>query len=153
LVKVVVGAVVAVILVFFGIGLFTFFVPQESDFDADFEPDTEVGALGADAPDADVIAEDELTLVSFSYQRDVESIEGSVMNTAELPVVNVQVAFALYGASEELGSVADTTSQLGPGETWRFSIPVIEAGAIDEVVPTRLTGTPKAPLDGDEEPM
>ena len=78
-----------------------------------------------------------LTLASYRYDPGARIIEGTVLNNTNFPHVNVRVGFSLVRSdSSVLGEARDTTSEVGPGESWEFRIPVTEDG----VTAARFTG-------------
>lgn len=83
-----------------------------------------------------------LRLVNHQLDQGREVVSGSVVNNSRQEAyVGVRIAFALLDANgKQVGSVSDTTSEVGPGETWRFNLAIpagVEAGQAEL---TKLTG-------------
>lgn len=84
---------------------------------------------------------EDLVLVEFQYEPQQAQISGSVMNNTTAPYVGVEAVFdVLDEQGTSLEQVGGFTSQLGPGETWQFSISVPPELAASRVEPVALRG-------------
>lgn len=89
----------------------------------------------------------ELNLLNFELERQRDVVTGSVMNNTRYPFVNVQIAFDLLGTdSTRLATARDTTSEIEPGNTWRFSANVPPGTAAVYAVLDTLRAAPRLPL-------
>ena len=85
-----------------------------------------------------------LVLTDYVMNSRAKVVEGSVMNNTTQPFVNVQVAFDLFDAdSTRLASIRDTTSEVGPGESWSFSVAYPPEISAAHATNTDVSGTQK----------
>lgn len=138
------AAVVITLLLFVGIGIFFLAAPR-AQIEAEPEDYSQVIVPAPPAPndvEPEAIEPERLVVNDVLLEPAQREIEGSVMNGAEVPYVNVQVHFSLFDSTgQEVGTVGDTTSTVAPGGTWRFrlilpaDVPVTRA-ELDAVVGT-----------------
>lgn len=84
-----------------------------------------------------------LAVLDYTILRGKEVITGTVLNNSDEPLVDIEIAFDLfYTDSSRVGTVAERTSELKPGDTWDFTIDLPADQFVAGAVPVSLNGTP-----------
>lgn len=105
------------------------------------EEQAELAAERAAVPDSASLATSALRVVEQRFDPAGREIEGSILNTTNFSFVNVQVGFDLLASDGRVvGQARDTTSTIGPGETWIFNISLVGDAAASSVRLASLTG-------------
>jgi hypothetical protein len=142
---------IAVVLFLLGfVGLAVFYLTGDTEpvyefsaVDGPEAPDSIQNRIGDDAYTLDDQPQ-RLVLLDYTVDRERHAISGSVLNNTPQPHVSVQLAFDLYDAEDDLlETVGDTTGEVGPGATWRFSISYPPTISVADVKHRALRGTAK----------
>lgn len=121
------------------------------DKDEQLSPDHTGSVETGDEVNTLALPDTGLVVVDYMLDRQQERIAGSVMNNSSISFVNVQVAFQVFDAQGQMvGTVADTTSEVQPGDVWQFGIPLPPDEAISRVQPVNVQGAPRS-LPGGED--
>lgn len=98
--------------------------------------------------------EEDLVLVEYQFEPQQARISGSVMNNSTFPFVRVEAEFELYDEQDEaIDQVMGFTSRVGPGQTWRFNIPVPPELTVSRVEPIALRGGQQAVTGSQRDPV
>lgn len=82
-----------------------------------------------------------LVMIDYEYLPAQGSVSGSVLNNNPKPYVKVHVGFAVYDFdSTRVAVVRDTTSEIQPGNLWRFNIAVPSDAEVADVRQIELDG-------------
>lgn len=123
-----------------GLGVLYLAGPQEQTVTSQENLDSAV-TTGSEAQRMDTLREG-LHLANHQLDQGRDVVSGSVVNNSRKEAyVGVRIAFSLLDAKgKQVGTVSDTTSEVGPGETWRFNLALPADVKASQAELTKLTG-------------